>query len=144
MFCSRVCDWVCRADAFCITVCAVAKSDWMSEMVCCPACGVRLVAVRWLSAEICASELAPVGDAVNAAYTAIDCNCERIADSLACAPYCTVTLVSIRAVSEPRAEGLVLPVYQATVLAEPLTRDVAELKGEPDTRSGGGGAVTVL
>ena len=36
-----------------------------------------------------------------------------------------------------------LPVYQATVLAEPFTRLVAEPKGVPDTRSGGVAAVTV-
>jgi hypothetical protein len=39
--------------------------------------------------------------------------------------------------------ALELPVYQATVLAEPLTKDVAELSGEPETRSGGWSAVTV-
>ena len=52
---------------------------------------------------------------------------------------------SIRAVDEARADvGSVLPVYQDTVLAEvPATSDVAELKGEPETRKGGSGAVTV-
>ena len=44
---------------------------------------------------------------------------------------------SIRAVDDARGEEGELPVYQATVLAEPLTSDVAELNGEPETRSGG-------
>ena len=103
-----------------ITVCARAKSDWMSSMVCWPACGVRLVAMLWLNAEICAAELLPVGEAVKAANTAIDCSCERIADSLAWAPYCTVIAESIRAVADERAEpGPELPVYHCTVLADP-------------------------
>src|SRR5665213_290535 len=95
----------------------------------------------WLSAEICAAELVPL--AVNAANTAIDCNCERIADSLACAPYCTVIAESMRAVDEARADpGPELPVYHCTVLAGvPATSDVAELNGVPLTRSGGTGAV---
>jgi len=49
---------------------------------------------------------------------------------------------SIRAVAEARGDGEELPVYQATVWAEPLTSDVAELSGEPDTRNGGWTAVT--
>ena len=115
-------------------------------MVCWPGCGVRLVAMLWLSAEICAAELAPVGETVNAANTAIDCSCERIADSLACAPYCTVIAESIRAVDEARADpGPELPVYHCTVLADvPATSDVAELSGEPLTRKGGTGAVMLL
>ena len=45
---------------------------------------------------------------------------------------------------ELRAEpGPELPVYQATVLADPLTRLVADPNGEPLTRSGGWVAVTV-
>ena len=90
MSCSMVWLCACRALVSCITVWARAKSDWMSSMVCWPACGVKLVAMLWLSAEICAAELLPVGEAVKAANTAIDCNCERIANSLAWAPYCTV------------------------------------------------------
>ena len=39
--------------------------------------------------------------------------------------------------------GQKVPVYQATVLPEPLTRLVAEAKGGPFTRSGGVAAVTV-
>ena len=101
--------------------------------------------MRWLSAETAAAELVPVGDVVKAAYTAIDCSCERIADSLACAPYCTVIEESIRAVDDARADpGPELPVYQDTVLALPFTSDVAELNGDPLTRSGGCGAVTLL
>ena len=34
--------------------------------------------------------------------------------------------------------------YQATVVAEPLTSEVALESGEPDTRSGGWGAVIVV
>src|SRR5438445_7324052 len=50
----------------------------------------------------------------------------------------------MRTVDEARAvPGPELPVYQATVLAEPLTRVVADPSGEPPTRSGGCGAVTV-
>src|SRR6185312_15948745 len=46
-------------------------------------------------------------------------------------------------VAVERAEpGPELPVYQPTVLAEPLTSDVAEPNGAPDTRSGGCTAVT--
>ena len=87
MFCSVDWVWVCRAVAAFIVVCAEAKSDWIFAMVCCPACGVRLVAVRWLSAATWAAELMPVGDVVTAANTAMVCNCARIACSLACAPY---------------------------------------------------------
>ena len=43
--------------------------------------------MRWLSAAICAAEFVPVGDVLKAENTAIDCSCERIAASLACAPY---------------------------------------------------------
>ena len=44
----------------------------------------------------------------------------------------------------PRAgPGPELPVYQATVLADPLTRLVADPNGAPLTRSGGLAAVTV-
>ena len=51
----------------------------------------------------------------------------------------------MRAVKEARADpGPELPVYHDTVLVDvPATSDVAELRGEPDTRSGGTGAVTV-
>src|ERR1700759_1805187 len=63
---------------------------------------------------------------------------------LAWAPNCTVCEESTRTVEVERAEpGPELPVYQATVLAEPLTRLVADPSGEPPTRSGGVGAVTV-
>ena len=52
---------------------------------------------------------------------------------------------SIRAVDDARADpGPELPVYQATVLAEAVTSDVAELNGVPLTRSGGCGAVTLV
>src|SRR3954447_2471523 len=52
--------------------------------------------------------------------------------------------VSIRMVALDRAEpGPLLPVYQATVLAEPLTRLAADPSGVPETRNGGVGAVTV-
>src|SRR5665213_81413 len=114
-------------------------------MVCWPGCGVRLVAVRWLSAPICAAEFFPVAGAVKAANTAIDCSCERIACSLACAPYWTVTAWSTRADDEARAEpGPELPVYQVTVLAGvPLISVVAELSEAPPTRSGGSVAVVV-
>src|SRR5665213_347239 len=136
MFCSVAWVWVCLAVASCIVVCATAKSDCISAMVCWPACAVRFVTVRWLSAAICAAELVPVGDAVTAANTATACSCERIACSLACAPYCTVCDESIRAVDDARAEpGPELPVYQETVSAVPLTSDVAEPNGEPPTRS---------
>ena len=83
---------------------------------------------------------------VKVANTAIDCSCERIADSLACAPYCTVMAGSIRAVDEARADpGPELPVYHCTVLADvPATSDGAELNGVPLTRSGGTGAVMLL
>ena len=87
----------------------------------------------------------PVGDVVKAEYTASDCSCERMADSLACAPYCIVIPESIWAVADESADpGPELPVYQDTVLALPLTSDVAELNGDPETRNGGCGAVTVL
>src|SRR5580692_6007982 len=112
-------------------------------MVCGPGCGVRFVAVRTLSAATCAAELVPVGDVVTAANTATPSSCERIACSLACAPYCTVIDGSIRAVDDARGLAPELPVYQATVSAEPLTSDVALLNGEPETRSGGCTAVTV-
>ena len=98
--------------------------------------------MRSLSAETCAAELAPVGESVTAANTATPSSCERIACSLACAPYWTVIDGSIRAVADARGLALELPVYQATVLAEPLTSEVAVL-GEPETRSGGWTAVTV-
>src|SRR6202035_1686592 len=62
-----------------------------------------------------------------------------MACSLACVPYCTVIDGSIRAVSDPRGELDELPVYQATVLAEPLTSEFPEL----ETRSGGCTAVMV-
>src|SRR6202000_2405270 len=137
--------WLCawRALASCITVCAWANCDWMSSMVCWPGCGVKLVAMLWLSAEIWAAELGPVGEAVKAANTAIDCNCERIADSLACAPYCTEIDESICALADDIADpGPEFPVYHCTVLAEvPATSDVAELSGVPLTRNGGTGAV---
>ena len=49
----------------------------------------------------------------------------------------------MRTVEEARAvPGPELPVYQATVLAEPLTSVVADPSGEPPTRSGGCVAVT--
>src|SRR6185312_1106948 len=68
----------------------------------------------------------------------------RIASSLACRPNCTVCEESTRTVAVERAEpGPELPVYHLTVLAEPLTRLVADDKGEPDTRSGGWAALTV-
>src|SRR6185295_11670132 len=50
----------------------------------------------------------------------------------------------IRMVAVERAEpGPELPVYQATVFAEPLTSDVDEPSGAPVTRSGGCTAATV-
>ena len=52
--------------------------------------------------------------------------------------------VSMRMVELDRAvPGPLLPVYQLTVVAEPLTRLVADPSGEPETRSGGVAAVTV-
>ena len=80
---------------------------------------------------------------MTAAKTATASSCERIPCSLACAPYCTVMVGSIRAVADARGEAEELPVYHATVLAEPLTSDVAALNGEPETRNGGWIAVTV-
>src|ERR1700722_9658426 len=62
-----------------------------------------------------------------------------MACSLACVPYCTVIDESTRAVSDPRGELDELPVYQATVLAEPLTSEFPLL----ETRSGGWTAVMV-
>src|ERR1700722_20207441 len=56
-----------------------------------------------------------------------------MACSLAWVPYCTVIDESTRAVSDPRGEGDELPVYQATVVAEPLTSELLLL----ETRSGG-------
>src|ERR1700741_3597927 len=49
---------------------------------------------------------------------------------------------SIRAVDDARGEALELPVYQATVFVGPLTSEVAELNGEPETRNGTWVAVT--
>src|SRR6202012_1429072 len=93
-FWSMVWLCACRALASCITVCAWANCDWMSSMVC----------LLGLGAKVWGAELVPVGEAVKAANTAIDCNCERIADSLACAPYCTVIDESTRAVAGARAD----------------------------------------
>ena len=63
---------------------------------------------------------------------------------MAWAPNCTVCDESTRTEAVERADpGPELPVYQPTVLAEPLTRLVAEASGEPLTRSGGVAAVTV-
>ena len=62
--------------------------------------------MRSLSAETCAAELVPVGDAVTAANTATPSSCERIACSLACAPYWTVIDGSIRAVDDARGLAL--------------------------------------
>ena len=43
----------------------------------------------------------------------------------------------MRTVEDARADpGPELPVYHCTVLAEPLTSDVADPSGEPETRSG--------
>src|SRR5262252_2173966 len=51
----------------------------------------------------------------------------------------------MRTVAVERAEpGPELPVYHCTVLAEPLVSCVAVDSGEPETRSGGCCAVTVL
>src|SRR5690348_5940256 len=49
---------------------------------------------------------------------------------------------SNRAVEDALGEAEELPVYQATVSAEPLTSEVAALSGEPETRNGGCTAVT--
>src|SRR5579864_3374513 len=50
----------------------------------------------------------------------------------------------MRTVAVERAEpGPELPVYQATVLADPFASDVALPSGEPETRSGGCVAVAV-
>ena len=63
---------------------------------------------------------------------------------MACAPNCTVCEESIRTVAVERAEpGPELPVYHCTVLAEPLTRVVADCRRRAGTRSGGWVAVTV-
>src|SRR5262249_5900724 len=57
--------------------------------------------------------------------------------SLACAPNCTTCEESMRAVEDARAvPGPELPVYQATVLADPFTSEVAVPNGGPETRSG--------
>src|SRR5262249_35858426 len=73
------------------------------------------------------------------------CSATRIACSLACAPNCTVCDESTRTVELARADpGPELPVYQATVLAEPFTRVVALPSGVVPTRSGGWAAVTGL
>src|SRR5580704_17175781 len=109
-------------------------------MVWCPGCGVRFFITRWLNAATCAAPLGLVAEVVTAAKTASVCSCERIAVSLACAPYSTVTDWSIRAVDDARAEdsGPGLPVYHDTVFADvPLTRVVALPNGEPPTRTGG-------
>src|SRR6266702_1164575 len=67
-----------------------------------------------------------------------------MACSLACAPNCTTWAESIRTVEVPRGDpGPEFPVYQETVLAEPLIRLVADPNGDPLTRSGGWAAVTV-
>src|SRR5215472_1434087 len=72
------------------------------------------------------------------------CSAWRIACSLAWAPNCTVCEESTRTVEVARAgPGPELPVYQATVLAEPFTRLVADAKGGPFTRNGGVAAFTV-
>src|SRR6516165_8228331 len=43
----------------------------------------------------------------------------------------------MRTIEDARADpGPELPVYHCTVLAEPLTSDVADPRGEPETRSG--------
>src|SRR5579883_44763 len=135
-FCSA--DWVWRAWTSFMVFCAVAYSVWMSEMDCWPGCGVRLLLIRWLSAEACAPPLAlPGGLTTTAAYTAICCRALRIACSLACAPNCTVCALSTRTVEVERAvPGPELPVYHSTVFAAPFVRLVAEDSGEPDTRSG--------
>src|SRR5579883_757956 len=137
-FCSAVCDWVWRAWTSFIVFCAVANSVWMSEMACWPGCGVRLLLIRWLSAEACAPALMPPGGlATTAAYTAICCRALRIACSLACAPNCTVCELSTRTVDVERAvPGPELPVYHSTVFAAPLVRLVAVASDAPETRSG--------
>src|SRR6185312_14689976 len=69
----------------------------------------------------------------------------RIACSLACAPNCTLCEESMRTIAVERAEpGPELPVYHCTVSAEPLTRPVADVSGEPETLSGGRAAMIGL
>src|SRR6478672_11129178 len=114
-------------------------------MVCCPGCRARFCATRWLSAETCRAAFGFAPEVVTAAKTANVWSCERMAVSLARAPYCTVTEESTRAVAVARADpGPASPVYQEIVFAGvPLTSEVAALNGEPLTRSGGSVAVAV-
>src|ERR1700694_3504177 len=134
----------CRAWASFMVACAVARSAWIFSMVWCPGCVARFCAVRWLSAWTCRAPFGLVAEVVTAEKTASDCSCERIACSLARAPYCTVTDWSMRAVALARAgPDPASPVYQATVFAVPLTSVVALPNGVPPTRSGGTAAVAV-
>src|SRR6187402_257412 len=135
--------WVWRVPASFIVFWDIARSVWMSSIFCCPGCDVSAWVVRRLSAATCPPEYCPVGEVENVPNTATACNCRRIASSLACAPYCTVTESSTRATAVERAEpGPSLPRYHFTVLAEPFTSVVAELAGDEPTRSGGWVAVT--
>src|SRR5436305_12201982 len=70
---------------------------------------------------------------------------ERIARSLARAPYATVSASSTLATAAPRAGSVpISPVYQLTVLAGvPATSDVALSNGDPSTRIGGWPASTL-
>src|ERR1700730_15842720 len=107
-------------------------------MVCCPGCLARFCAVRWLRAETCSAAFGLLAEVVNAAKTASVCSCERIADSLARAPYWTVRDGSTRPIASALADpGPDSPVYHWTVFAGvPLTSVVAVHNGEPPTRSG--------
>ena len=94
-----------------------------------------------------AAELVPVGEAVNAAKTAMFCSWRAnrrlvgLHAVLDASPPDRSARSTMRA---PDAVGPGLPVYQDTVFAGvPLTSEVAAFNGEPETRSGGWIAVTV-
>ena len=106
MSCSMVWLCACRALASCITVWARGeiRLDVLDGLL----ARLRRQVGRDALAQrgdLRGRNWLPVGEAVKAANTAIDCNCERIADSLAWAPYCTVIAESIRAVDDERADA---------------------------------------
>ena len=60
----------CRAVASLIVACAVARSVWISWIVCFPGCAVSACVIRWLSADICAAPFGFVVEVVTAENTA--------------------------------------------------------------------------
>jgi hypothetical protein len=70
MLCNIALACFCRAEASLIVACAVARSVWISWIVCCPGCAVRACVTRWLSADICAAPFGFVVEVVTAENTA--------------------------------------------------------------------------